>query len=162
MVTILAILGWFSWMVSIPALIGLLLLGTIFEHNKSRGKAIFTGIVAMAISYFVFNVPLLYIVYAVVGFLFIGLIFSFYRYKRHAGEVVESVKGGTATEKEYAIRKLHPTAMLGTITAWILIWPFSLLENLIGDIINFVQNLVQKVFRGVYYRIYESAVSQLK
>jgi hypothetical protein len=51
--------------------------------------------------------------------------------------------------------------MLDTITAWILIWPFSLTENLCGDIIHFIETLVKKVFKGVYNRIYENAVGQL-
>jgi hypothetical protein len=52
--------------------------------------------------------------------------------------------------------------MLPTITAWITIWPFSLVENFVGDIINFIQDLVQKVFRGIYHKIYDSAVAALK
>ena len=159
---ILGILGWFSWMVSVPAICGLLLIGTIFEHNGARGWAVFTALATMAISYFVFNIPLLFIAAGAAGYIVIGLIWSFYRYKRHVTQAVEDVKPYGKDAKERVIRDLHPTAMLGSITAWILIWPFSLLENFVGDIINGIQTLVQKVFKGIYYRIYESAVSQLK
>jgi hypothetical protein len=52
--------------------------------------------------------------------------------------------------------------MWPSITAWVMIWPFSLIENFVGDIINAIQALVKKVFRGIYYKIYDSAVEALK
>jgi hypothetical protein len=37
-----------------------------------------------------------------------------------------------------------------------------LVENFVGDIITGIQTLVQKIFRGIYHRIYDSAVAALK
>lgn len=145
-----------------PALIVLLFVGILFEHNGARGWAVFTALAVAAVSYFFFSVSLLSIAIGAVCYIVIGLIWSFWRYKRHAQKVVEAKKNSSATDKEYALRALHPKAMLGTITAWIVIWPFSMVENLVGDIINFIQELVTKFFRGVYHRIYDSAVSALK
>jgi hypothetical protein len=87
------------------------------------------------------------------------VVWSFYRYKRFIVAKVEHFR-----EMNYHLEKLsqyHPSMMLDTITCWIIIWPFSLIENLCGDIINFVETLVKKVFKGVYNRIYESAVGNL-
>ena len=145
-----------------PALIVLLFVGILFEHNGARGWAVFTALAVAAVSYFFFSVSLLSIAIGAVGYIVIGLIWSFWRYKRHAQTVVEAKRNSSATDKEYALRALHPKAMLGTITAWIVIWPFSMVENLVGDVINFVQELVTKFFRGVYHRIYDSAVAALK
>jgi len=145
-----------------PAFIVLVFLGILFEHNGARGWAVFTALAVAAVSYFFFSVSLLTIAIGAVGYIVIGLIWSFWRYKRHAQKVVEAHKGKNAQEKEYALRALHPKAMLATITAWIVIWPFSMVENVVGDVINFIQELVTKFFRGVYHRIYDSAVAALK
>ena len=145
-----------------PAFIVLVFLGILFEHNGARGWAVFTALSVAAVSYFFFSVSLMTIAIGAVGYIVIGLIWSFWRYKRHAQRVVEEHKKSSAQEKEYALRALHPKAMLATITAWIVIWPFSLVENFVGDIINFIQDLVVRYFRGVYHRIYDSAVAALK
>lgn len=145
-----------------PALIGLVVLGILFEHNGARGWAVFTALVLAATAYFFFDVSLATIAIGAAGYVAIGLLWSFWRYKRHAQKVVEQTLGGSAHDKEHALRRLHPRAMLSTITAWIMIWPFSMVENITGDIINLIQDLVRKVFRGIYHRIYDSAVSQLQ
>lgn len=147
-----------SW----PALIVLIMLGVLFEHNGARGWAVFTAIVLSAVAYFFFSVPLLTIATGAAVYLVVGLIWSFWRYKRHVEKTVAEHKNSTNHEKEGVLRRLHPRQMLSTITAWVLIWPFSLVENIAGDLINAVQALIQKIFRGVYYRIYDSAVSRLQ
>ena len=50
-----------AYMLTWPALVILLILGIAFEHNGNRACAVFTGLVAMLVSYFFFNVffPLL-------------------------------------------------------------------------------------------------------
>lgn len=146
-----------------PALIGLAFLGVLFENNGSRWWAVTTAIVLSVVAYFFFAVPLTTIFIGSVGYIFIGLVWSFYRYKRHTISVVAKFKSAKdAYVRQLAIQELQPSNMIPTITAWILIWPFSLIENLVGDVINSVQLLVTKFFRSVYYRIYESAVKELE
>ncbi|HET8688451.1 MAG TPA: hypothetical protein VFM18_17710 [Methanosarcina sp.] len=140
---------------------GLLILGILFEHNAARGWAIFTGLIATVVAYFTFQIPLIDIAYGLAAYIALGVVWSFYRYKRHVMEEVRKVEDKDDAAKRYVIRELHPSAMLGTITAWILIWPFSIIDNLIGDVINAVETLVRTVFRGVYHRIYENAVEKL-
>jgi hypothetical protein len=145
------------------AILGVLfILGILFEHNGARGWSVFSALVVAAVAYFVFSVSLMWLAIGAVGYIVIGLIWSFWRYKRQAQKVVAANKNESASNKERALRELHPRMMLGTITAWIFIWPFSMVENVAGDIINFVQDLVVKYFRGIYHRIYDSAVSALK
>ena len=145
-----------------PALIVLVVLGILFEHNGARGWAVFTALVSMLVAYFFFNVSLAAIAVGSVAYIAVGLIWSFWRYKRHAEKVVEQNRESDTYHKERALAALHPKAMLGTITAWILIWPFSMVENIVGDIITTIQLLVTKFFRGVYHKVYDSAVTALK
>jgi len=153
-----------GYAITLPFLVILLFAGILFEHNESRGLAIVSGIVATVVAYFYFKFPIVYALYGTGVYAVVGVVWSFYRYKRYVVKQVEKTRnpGMTASQKQTLIERMHPTAMLGTITAWILIWPFSVLDNLIGDIINSVEHLVKTVFRGVYHKIYTSAVSQIK
>jgi len=144
-----------------PAFIALILLGILFEHNGARSWAVFSALVLAAVSYFFFHVALMSIVIGAAVYLAIGVVWSFWRYKRHAADVVEKFKYAAKQDKDEALRRLHPKAMLSTITAWIVIWPFSAVENIVGDLITAIQTLVSKIFRGVYHRIYDAAVGQL-
>lgn len=145
-----------------PALIVLVVLGILFEHNGARGWALFTAIIVAACAYFFFQVSLISIGIGAIAYIAIGLVWSFWRYKRHASKVVEENREASQSQKERALAALHPKAMLGTITAWIMIWPFSMVENIIGDLITAIQLLVTKFFRGVYHKVYDSAVAALK
>lgn len=150
----------FTW----PALVVLLLLGITFEHKGARGWAVFTGIVSMIVSYFYFNVALESILYYALAYLIVGIVWSFWRYNGYVKEQVAyiksmSSKAFSADWRQTQVDNLAPTKNLDRITAWILIWPFSAVENIAGDIINAVQALVTKVFKGVYHKIYLSHVT---
>jgi len=143
------------------AVLVLVLFGVWCEHGSSRGWAIFWGLGATVAAYFAFQIPLLYIAYGMVAYVLAGVLWSFYRYKRYVADKVAGAGKLDEYAKNALIRDMHPQAMLGTITAWIIIWPFSLIDNFIGDIITGIETLVRTVFRSVYHRIYDSAVAQL-
>lgn len=148
-----------AWFVSWPALVLFCIFGITAEHNESRGMAIFWALVAAVSSYFYFNVSIFDIGFYAVGYLAVGVVWSFYRYKRFIiAKIAELTELNFKMER---VNNYHPSKMLDTITAWIIIWPFSLLENLCGDIINGIETLVKKVFKGVYNRIYENAIKDI-
>lgn len=145
-----------AYLATWPALVILCLLGIWSEHSESRGFAVFWALVAAASAFFYFNVPLVDLVFYAAGYLAVGLVWSFYRYRRFIVEKVAYLREFGLQEK---VKNFHPSKMLDTISAWIIIWPFSMAENVCGDIINGIETLVKKVFRGVYNRIYDAAVS---
>lgn len=140
----------------------LIFLGIVFEHNGARGWAVFSAILLAVTAYVLFSVPLATIAIYAVGYVVVGLFWSFWRYKRHVDKKVAENKGADSHQRERVLRALHPREMLGTITAWVLIWPFSMVENVAGDLITLVQELISRVFRGIYFKIYDAAVSALK
>lgn len=149
-----------GWAVLI--LVVLFVLGIFSEHNDSRGWSIFFMLIAAGVAYLAFSLSWTMLAVYAGGYLVIGLFWSFWRYKRHAEKVVEQHKNADAREKQFALARLHPKEMLGTITAWIMVWPFSFIENMVGDLINGIQMLITKVFRGIYHRIYDAAVAALQ
>jgi predicted neutral ceramidase superfamily lipid hydrolase len=147
---------------TLPALLIVLVLGILSEWGGHSGWAVFMTLVTGAISYAMFNVSLLTLAIGLVGYFAIGFVWSFYRYKRHATKVVEANQGETPRTRELALLRLHPKAMVSTIISWVLVWPFSLVENFIGDLLNGLKVMILKWFRGVYHGIYDSAVAALK
>lgn len=150
------ILGW-GWL----ALAVLVLLGIMFEAHSSTGWAVFVGLLTATLVFFFFKLSLVSFAIGAAVYIPIGLFWSWYRYKRHAAKEVERARSMDLRAKENIVARLHPKNMLGTIVQWILIWPFSIVENLIGDLIHAIESLVTKWFRGVYHTIYDSAVKSI-
>lgn len=144
-----------------PGLIILLVLGTIAESYEAHGFAAFMGIVSAITAYFFFHVDPATIVAYIAVYFAIGFGWSIWRYKRYASDVVEQNKTGSEYDRKRAIERLHPTKMLGTLTTWVFIWPFSMVENVAGDLVKLVQTTITQVFKSIFNRIYESAVKQL-
>lgn len=153
-----SILFGMAFLATWPAILVLCILGIWCEHNESRGFAVFWALVAGASAFFYFNVSLESIAISSIGYVCFGIVWSFYRYKRFIVAKVEELRNDGYPNR---IEQYHPTKMLDTITAWIIIWPFSLIENLCSDIINGVEALVKGVFKGVYNRIYNAAVADM-
>jgi hypothetical protein len=153
-----------GYLLTWPALVGFLLLGVIFEHRGASRWAVFAGLVSMAISYFYFDITLENIAFCAVAYLVVGLVWSFWRYKRFVADSVEYIKARNYRndfDRNNAYENLHPSRNLSAITSWIIIWPFSAIENILGDVITAIQALVTKVFKSVYQKIYEKAISGL-
>ena len=160
MEVILAFLGGFflSW----PSLLGLMILGIIAEYNEAQAWAIFFAMAAALVSYLFFGISLMSLVIYSMAYVVIGLIWSFWRYKRHADNVVKENKYSSEIQKKYVLSLLHPSRMVGTIVSWVIVWPFSIIENLTSDVITMIKSLVTNTFRAVYNSIYNSAASKLK
>lgn len=150
--------GWFlSW----PGLVFFLCIGTIFESNEAHGWSVFMGLVAAWIAYSMYSMPLSILAAWIAAYFVIGFIWSFWRYKRHKDKIVEEYKDQNAAARRSALQYLDPRRMLSQITTWVIIWPFSMVENILGDIIKLVQTAISKFFKGIYTRIYLDAVSKL-
>lgn len=144
-----------------PALVVLCVLGIWAEHAEARGFAVFWALVAGVTAFFYFNVPLTSVLICSIGYVCFGVVWSFYRYKRFIVAKAEEIRAAGSSYSDGYIGRYHPNKMLDTITAWIIIWPFSLIENLCSDIINGIENLVKNVFKGVYNKIYNAAVADM-
>lgn len=151
-----------GYMLTWPAFIVLCILGIILEANEEHGWAVFIGLVTATVAYFFFALSLTAIALYVAAYFAVGFMWSFWRYKRHCDKIVETYKDSTnQRDKDSAIEYMRPTRMLNKITTWVIVWPFSMIENLVGDIINVIQSAITKFFKGIYTRIFDSAASKL-
>ncbi len=110
-----------------------------------------------------------------------GIAWSMYRWKRYCSTAVEDFKVSYAmesahvtgidtqearnTRKDMAQDSLkHDLAPNNNITRfahWIIAWPFSVVENVLGDVYDMVVKGIKKYLVGVYTRISDNAMKDL-
>jgi hypothetical protein len=154
-----------GYLLSWPAL-GFLIAWAIYaEHSDSSGWAVFASLIAGAIAFFMFDVSAKTLAYSALSYVMIGIGWSFWRYKRYVEVRVEEIKKKDYTNDSYskksALNSLSPKEMSGAIVSWIVIWPVSLVENIVSDVITGLEKLVRTWLNKVYTSIYTSATKDL-
>lgn len=151
------------YLLSWPALAVILFLGVLAEHYDSPKMAVFLGIVAIAISYVMFKVPLTTLAVIAGVYLVAGVLWSFWRYTRFVRSGVKRIRAVYTSEDtiKNQIRYLAPNQNIGKIVRWILIWPLSLVGSITGDIINLTHKLVTQVFNQVYEKIFSTCTKSI-
>lgn len=139
-----------AYLASYYVLIAVIVLGILFEHNDARGSAVFLGWIGLASAYFLFNPTLQELAVGSVAYFFLGVFWSFWRYRQY-------VIAGVKKSKHHS--DLEPKNNTDKIVAWIIIWPLSAIENISSDLIDLISTFVTKTLKGIYSKIYEGAIS---
>jgi hypothetical protein len=149
-----------TYLLSWSVLIALFVLGIGLEYARWRGPAVAVGLVSMTVVGSLLHANTWW-EYAVVvaGYLILGIVVSFWRYKRHLAEKLEHVGNIGSDLVRYVLAKLHPLKMVDTIVAWIIIWPFVIVEYAFKDVIAALKSVVTKCCRGKYMKIYNNALA---
>lgn len=152
-----------AYLLTFPALILLILLGIIFEFYDNV-LSVYTGIAAALVAYFMFNIPLTTLAIYAGIYLIVGIVWSFWRFKRYTDKQVDEYNE-IADKREYEYNRLLERISLksstGRIVAWITVWPFSMIENLTSDIVKLLKSLVTDVLKYFYNIIVDNAVSKV-
>lgn len=155
---------------NILALVGLLVVLTvIFEHKEKTGMAIMTFIfTTFCVFYFgTIEFELKKFLMALLAYGIIGIVWSFWRYKRYVEVKSEAAyaKHKSAEMSQFdqrylnlALESLQPKNMTGKIVQWIIIWPFSMIENILGDLIVLIEKIVTGSLNSIYQKIYTHSV----
>jgi ABC-type amino acid transport system permease subunit len=142
---------------NVPALLICIVCGILWEYNEHHGWAVFAGLVTAAISFFMFNVPLNVLLIAIGVYVALGFGWSFWRYSRYANKRAQELKKSNYSDRDI-IREVQPSNNVDKITIWVIIWPFSVIECLTGDIVHLIQQAISNWFYGVYRTIFKSAM----
>lgn len=148
------------FIVSLPAIAVLSVFGIIAASNDSEGWAIFWGILIGIVAYFRFDLAFSDILFGAIAYLILGLVWSFWRYKRHVDKYIEVAKE-RGYDMSKTIHEVAPANNIALVVSWIIIWPLSMVENLIGDILRLIRMLVTNAFKFVYEYIHQSATKGL-
>ena len=150
-----------------PGLIVLAVLATLLVTFENYFLATLSAIVGAVAAYMFFGVTLESLaVYTAVYFV-AGFVWSAWRYRRWVRKQLAEYASRNYSDsylrkyREGEIENLAPKNQLGRLTAWVILWPFSVLENFTGDVIHLVETAISQFFKGVYNRIFESALQDL-
>jgi len=156
------------WLTSVPAMIAIVLFGIIAASNNAEGWSVFWGAVLVAALVPVYNLTLVQTVLLVVIYFIAGFLWSFYRYKVWVKNSVDQYDQTprhatiTASYREEYFLRLRPNKNVSLILMWVLIWPFSIVENLCSDLVRLLRDLVKVTFSSVYLKLFESVTSDAR
>lgn len=163
----------FGWFLNWYALIGLFLLGTFSVHNESKFFGLlFLGLFAFT-AYKFFNISLENMLYYVIGYIVVGFMWSFWRYKKYVRKHVNDFNNkigdysgrfyGNDDDKYKALLKnTELSKNVDLVVFWVLVFPLSMIENLLGDLIDFVTSTVTVYLKSVYESIINSELKNVK
>lgn len=152
-----------TYLLTLPFLMALLFSGILFSTWDMDEVAIFTGLAAGTIAFFLYDFALSALMIFAALYLVLGIVWSFWRYKRFVDVTVDRINTATHDyEKNSLTGIMTPSNMAGRITSWVLSWPFSMVENLIGDILRLIKNFVTESLKAVYAKIHTSALKNIK
>lgn len=164
------------WLATWPILIGLLVFGVIMEYNDNHKFAAFLTIVSFGIAWTIFDEQRTLLTYLAFGYIPIGLVWSIWRWniycKKKVRENVELAADYYSTTEYSSWRasalmssedlqrslQIRRPDNIQRVISWILCWPVSVLERLIGDFIEFIRLLAIEWMGGVFNKIASSSI----
>lgn len=165
------VLSW--WFLCI--LVGIILWNV---HIDNDGWAI-VWIVALGLAaYFAFTVSWQTIAIVAAVYIPIGLVWSIYRWKRHCKsalktyqeqkEAISNIKERNISwdnkierRQEEAKDAMNPAKNVDKIASWVIIWPFSFIDNIIGDLIDILKDFIKKYLIKIYDTIAGKYLNQI-
>lgn len=159
-----------GYMLNWWAIIGTCILCAFSVHTDSRFFSVFFLGLFGLIVYNMFSMSLEQLMYYTIGYVVVGFLWSFWRYKKFVREEVEKFNNRCSgmseyqrnEEKEYMISQLDVSKHTDKIVFWIVVFPFSMAENLLGDIIDLFIRVVTVYMKSVYAYIMQSELKDIK
>lgn len=130
----------------------IIVIGILLEYGDNHGTSVVFAAAAALIAKFMFNVDLPTLGIYAVGYFVVGIVWSFIRYRKY---VKLSLASGYPS-----VENLAPNKQTSKIVFWVMNWPFSMVDQLSGDLIDLVRYTVTTYFGGIYKKIYQSLVAE--
>ena len=153
----LAAIAWFfTW----PGILLLVILGIVFEHVNWRAMSFLIVVISGVILYKIYSPPAMHTLYYALAYIPLGMVWATYRYHRHLKAFVERCKNGSW--ELFQVKAYDPLKMWPTITHWVVIWPFSLVEHSVSGLLDIISSTCKKILGGIYTKMYKSALKQIE
>jgi len=147
-------------------------------HCESKGWLLFfIGILGILVYKSSPELPLWVWVTAIVTYIPNGLVWSRFRFKKRCDKIVQRTNEQNAARSEHAIKNysnfdrerdadrlesaLSVQENVGQIITSVLAWPFELVENILGDLIDLLEDLIKTKLLNWYASMSNSARSKL-
>ena len=139
-----------TWIITWPFLILLFLLAASFEHNKCYWWETLSLIGIGVVTYNIFDASLISAGIVLLSYAFIGIGWSYYRWKKHTAKFAERVLEESDAYMPSVVSELSYSKNISKIVFWIISWPASMLANLVGDLYDAISAFVRNYLGGLY------------
>jgi hypothetical protein len=159
MVAILTGLFFSYWSI---ALISLCLL--FFSYKDYRNWSLFFISILAVVAYQVFALEPMDAAKCLAGYLPIGILWSFWRWKRHGDVTMKGIDPVSLNDNQRSvlIEKITPRYNIDLITGWVMAWPFSAISHIFSDLIALVSKIIREYFIEIYTKISGNHLEKLK
>lgn len=162
-----------------PITIGFLIISALFcEYNERHGwTVIFTAILTY-IGYKIFQLTPSQLGMVLGGYIPVGFLWSFWRWKRRCDSVVEKTEEKLKDIKDLysygamreakldecrrkAILAITPSEQLDTLVFWVIGWPFSFIEMFLHNLVNLIECTIRAIATKTYQKITAKATARI-
>lgn len=142
------------------AVLSLVFIAVLFDHNEHEGWATITLLGVFAIAYFMFEATLMQIAIAVGAWLVSGVIYSWVRWVWQCKRAVRDYEN-ESIDRHRAMHLTHVDANKGVITYWAFAWPVSLVATVLTDLLSWLGKVLHFTFGNAYNWISDNSRSQI-
>ena len=142
---------------------GLCIFALFSVHNEYEVFSFLSVLGLGTLAYFLFNLQLATLGWITLAYIPIGLGWSIWRWRKHCKTAVEDHNsskieywGGGSIQS-----RINPSKNIGKIVNWVFIWPFSLLETFISDLIDAVEDFIKNYLIKIYENISSKYADQI-
>ena len=167
-----------SILLTLPFIVGVLVISLLCELKDAYGWSTFLLMVAGATSYFFFTFPSIYLLYGAIGYFPVGFIWSFWRWRVYcrttALKIMNRLKqryniSSTNTKSAKLQDEFNEDFSRDTnipdnkwrIVHWVLVWPLSIIQYILSDLVRVVEAAITRWLRGIYDAISNSATKNI-
>jgi len=152
------------------------MVGAVFDHNEWAFASFLCLASIIGAVYALALVPATYMWYAAAAYFPIGITWSIWRWRQYVRrkvdeEMEEATAGNTFNYREMPSldarkdlarkrcrEKLTLANNAGRVTEWAMMWPMSIVANILGDVYDALRELIVTKLSRIYAAIVESAL----
>lgn len=162
-----------SWWWALPIVY---MVGAVFDSNDWKFASFVCLATLAAAVYALQLVPVTYMWYAAAAYIPIGITWSIWRWRQYvqykvANELETATAGNTYPYRDLPSLKdridlaktrcrdrLSLADNAGRVTGWALLWPMSIVSNIVGDLYDVLKEFILTKLNRIYAAIVESAL----
>lgn len=126
-----------------------------FSYKDYKNWSLFSISLLGAAVYGIFNLEPMFALQCLAAYIPVGVLWSFWRWKRHGDDTMKGVIVGTLNDRQKSvlIEQLTPRYNIDRISTWVVAWPFSLISHVFSDIIALVSKVIREYLIEIYSKI---------
>jgi len=168
-----------GYLFTIPSLVIIITICCLWEHNENYFLAFVSEVFLIFVIFKIFMLPGNYLIYGCLAYLPIGFVYSFWKWFRYCNNIINETKEqkkvfdqtcnvdknkkekikNIINDAQYDINIMEQWRM---VVFWILTWPLSAIDLMLGDLYDMILIICQRVLKHGYELISNRFNQKLK